>query len=299
MSTSRGIFDQYPAGESNGHPNPFSFAAEAPVTNPFAAAPTVPQSPFSAIPDAAQDRSVPEPGKPAKIPAPRGKAAESPFQMASGNGHHFGFEAPQPSPFSIASSPREMEPVESVSAPLPMMQNPFSIQREVAAPIAPSPIATPSLPYGAWPQVETPAAAVAPVPAPVPSAPAPVVSPPIYREEAPVFRQLELRAIFGVDREMSAEEILQRARVLPGVKHVARIASQDVMALENLKNTLQSLGFSSGALRLYTGSVPIEFIREGATILAVQTDGGFAPGIRETIMIVTRELDRMGSAAAY
>jgi hypothetical protein len=38
----------------------------------------------------------------------------------------------------------------------------------------------------------------------------------------------------------------------------------------------------------------LEFIREGSVLLAVQTDGGFAPGVRETLMIVARELDRLG-----
>jgi hypothetical protein len=45
-------------------------------------------------------------------------------------------------------------------------------------------------------------------------------------------------------------------------------------------------------LKLYAGSVPLEFIREGPVLLAVQTDGGFAPGVRETLMIVARELGR-------
>jgi hypothetical protein len=113
-------------------------------------------------------------------------------------------------------------------------------------------------------------------------------------DEPVAYRQLELRAIFGVDREMSGDEILQRTRSLPGIRHVARIGSHEVGALDTLKRTLHTLGFGSGQLRLYSGSVPIEFVRDGNTILAVQTDGGFAPGIRETIMIVARELDKMG-----
>ncbi len=105
-------------------------------------------------------------------------------------------------------------------------------------------------------------------------------------------RQLELRAIFGMDREMSHDEILQRARTLPGMKNVARVGAQDMATVEALKNLLPSLGFGSGGLKLYAGSVPLEFIREGPVLLAVQTDGGFAPGVRETLMIVARELGR-------
>lgn len=107
-------------------------------------------------------------------------------------------------------------------------------------------------------------------------------------------RQLELRAIFGVDREMNADEILQRSRALPGMKNIARVAAGDMTTIEALKSLLPNLGFGSGSLKLYAGAVPIEFIREGSVMLAVQTDGGFAPGVRETLMIVARELNRIG-----
>lgn len=106
-------------------------------------------------------------------------------------------------------------------------------------------------------------------------------------------RQLELRAIFGVDREMTADEILQRSRALPGMKNIARVRPQDMSTIDAIKSLLPTLGFGSGTLKLYSGSVPLEFIREGGTLLAVQTDGGFAPGVKETLMIVARELDRM------
>jgi hypothetical protein len=102
-----------------------------------------------------------------------------------------------------------------------------------------------------------------------------------------------LRAIFGVDREMTTEEILQRTRALPGIRHIARVGQKDMGTIEGLRNLLPNLGFGSGTLKLYAGSVPLEFIREGSVLLAVQTDGGFAPGVRETLMIVARELGKM------
>lgn len=92
---------------------------------------------------------------------------------------------------------------------------------------------------------------------------------------------------------MSVDEILQRSRGLNGVRHIARIGSQELAAVESLKQTFINLGFGSGGLKISIGSVPVEFIREGNVLLAVQTDGGFAPGIRETLMLVARELDRM------
>jgi len=105
-------------------------------------------------------------------------------------------------------------------------------------------------------------------------------------------RQIELRAIFGVDREMTPEEILQRTRALPGMRNVARVNPQDMATIEAVKTLLPNLGFGSGSLKLYSGSVPLEFIREGSVMLAVQTDGGFAPGVRETLMLVARELGK-------
>ena len=102
-----------------------------------------------------------------------------------------------------------------------------------------------------------------------------------------------MRAIFGVDREMNPDEILQRSRALPGMRNIARVSPQDMGTIEALKHLLPNLGFGSGGLKLYSGSVPLEFIREGTVMLAVQTDGGFAPGVRETLMLVARELGRL------
>ena len=92
---------------------------------------------------------------------------------------------------------------------------------------------------------------------------------------------------------MSPDEILQRTRSLPGIRHIARVSLQDVTTVDAMKQVISNLGFGGGGLKLYAGAVPIEFIREGSVLLAVQTDGGFAPGVRETLMIVGRELSRM------
>jgi hypothetical protein len=69
-------------------------------------------------------------------------------------------------------------------------------------------------------------------------------------------------------------------------------AEELIAAVDALKQVITNLGFGGGALKLLSGSGAIEFIREGRTLLAVQTDGGFAPGVRETLIIVTRELSR-------
>jgi hypothetical protein len=106
-------------------------------------------------------------------------------------------------------------------------------------------------------------------------------------------RQLELRAIFGVDRELNADEILQRARSLPGIRHLARVPAADASVVDSFRRVVANLGFGSGQVKLYSGSVSIDFIREGSVLFAVQTDGGYAPGVRETLIIVARELGRL------
>ena len=152
-------------------------------------------------------------------------------------------------------------------------------------------------------EVAAPAAAVSPMftrpPSPTPTA---ASTPTLAAKPVSAFgdsagdsfsiRQLELRAIFGVDREMTPEEIIERCRALPGIQHIARINSEDMGTIDALKGLMSNLGFGSGGLKLYAGAAPLEFIREGAVLLAVQAEGGFAPGVRETLMLVAREFGR-------
>jgi hypothetical protein len=292
MSTTRGIFETYqnpaPSAAAPGaaQGSPFAVAAESHAESPFAAANGNPpqarkESPFSVV-------SVTEPQEDAKtIRLPdRRKPAETPFQIAEPQG--FGFEA---APQVARANPFEAAPQPQQSAP----PSPFTVEQPPAAPSSPYPV--PVSPYGGWAQNEAAQIPAAYVPQPQAQAqpPAPQYPlPPAEQSGSDSFqiKQLELRAIFGVDREMSKEEIIQRSRSLPGVRQIAMVSASDIAAVDALKQVINNLGFGNGALKLYSGSVPIEFIREGHTLLAVQTDGGFAPGVRETLMLVARELSR-------
>lgn len=313
MTTNRGIFDSFPNPPSPHPESPFAVAQEsAPATavSPFAAMARR-DSPFSVV-DESTEMQVAEAGKQPKLPERRN--VDSPFQIAE-PAEGFGFEAPAK---LQADSPFQAAPAVAPTAPAPFSvpaptagASPFSVNPEHRPSPATQATQAAIAAFGNW--QEAPAAAAAPVsqepaPAPVfaaapqqvPSAFSPATQPPVQaaaptdasQSDSFSIRQLELRAIFGVDREMSHDEILQRARALPGMKNVARVGSQDMATIEAMKNLLPSLGFGSGALKLYAGSVPLEFIREGPVLLAVQTDGGFAPGVRETLMIVARELGR-------
>ena len=325
MSTTRGIFESFPNQPSNRQDSPFAVVPEpAPeqVASPFTAVGR-PESPFSVVDDASEARPV-EPGKPARVPDRR--KIDSPFQAAEPP-EGFGFEAPAKpfpsSPFEIAQSPAPTAPAPFSAPAQAYASSPFAAEPSrgpsptTQAAIAafsnwqesqPAPAAAPAQAVQIPQAFEQPAPAYAP-PSPVPSvfasAPAPAAAPspaPAQSAAAPIdssqsdsysIRQLELRAIFGVDREMNHDEILQRSRALPGMRNIARVSPQDMATIEALKQLLPNLGFGSGGLKIYSGSVPLEFIREGSVMLAVQTDGGFAPGVRETLMIVARELGRI------
>jgi hypothetical protein len=309
MSTNtRGIFETFPNPPASAQDSPFAVAPDAAPASPFAAAPRQ-DSPFTVV-DESPSASAEPADKPVKLPERR--KADSPFQMAEPS-EGFGFEAP-PKPF--AANPFESAPAAPASITPPATASPFAAsepQRPVASPstqaaiaaftdwqepAAPPPAASSQPPvqvpsaFASAPQQPTPA----PQPAPAFAAPAPAPAPAKSEEsqsDSFNIRQLELRAIFGVDREMNAEEILQRSRALPGVRNLARLAPQDMASIDAVKNLLPNLGFGGGALKLYSGSVPLEFIREGSVMLAVQTDGGFAPGVRETLMIVAREIGKL------
>jgi len=280
MSSSRGIFETF----NNQTPeNGTGYVPQA--GSPFAIAPDQYDQGPSAAPAAkfspAPERKKPSPfaivgdneerqESPAVLIPERRAPAESPFQVAEPQG--FGFEAQAQSYGS---------PLQSAPAPT---ASPFS---------AGQPSALPAQAYNqGWPES-------APTPSPAPTPHALAAQQPSTQQyygqnssESYSIKQLELRAIFGVDREMSIEEIIQRSRSLPGIRQITKVSESDISAVEALKQVISNLGFGNGAIKLYAGSVPIEFIQEGNTLLAVQTDGGFAPGVRETLMLVARELGR-------
>lgn len=314
----KGIFESNSNSPQGKSTSPFAVVADessgAGKSSPFAV--------FggSNTPSAAPQGQDGDPSRGTRIPERRKPAG--PFQM-DGPSEGFGFEAPVPaaapanspfsmqgaapqgSPFSVGEAPRQQS---APSSPFSNLQQPFAAQPQQAPAQQPFPMQ--AAPMQQVPSAFQPQQAPAPQPQPAPQfqqAPAPAPQPQ-HEQPAPQFqqaaaepqsdssaiRQLELRAIFGVDREMTADEILQRSRALPGMRNVTRVQGKDMATIESLKSLLPSLGFGSGTLKLYCGSVPLEFIREGNVLLALQTDGGFAPGVRETLMLVARELNRLG-----
>lgn len=294
MSNNEGIFQAVSGSQPASPFTPVEPGGGSP--SPFMA---VEKSPFAMVDDLASSRPV-EPGKPAKLPDKRSKT-ESPFQLADDAGA-VGFEPAAAAPFEPAAptspfaltgagslQPGFADPGYQASPPRGGWTQPAA-----SAPIpAASPLASQ---FQAQPaaSVFAPVSAAAAVTPPAPASVAAAASQPapaaLSDGDSVNIRQIELRAIFGVDREMSHEEIFQRVRSLPGIRHVARVDSQHVAAVDGLRQVLAGLGFGTGGFRIYCGASPVEFIREGNVVLAAQTDGGFAPGVRETLIIVAREL---------
>jgi hypothetical protein len=107
--------------------------------------------------------------------------------------------------------------------------------------------------------------------------------------------QLVLRAIFGVTRELDRGEILQRARTLPGVRNLHIVGQSEGAAMASLRVIIQRMGFGDQAsLALTTSGGVVDIIEEPGTTLAVLHEGTYAPGVHETLIIVARELSRLG-----
>lgn len=294
MNSSRGIFEPQegfaPAPPSK---SPFSVADDGPATSPFAIV-SEPESPFASMKDDLPARAAVDPGRPAKLPERRPAAGEAPPVDARSP---FASEPLAQSPFDAPAA--SVSPFGATPPPVPASapaSSPFAFAQEPAPAAAPAPVAAPveAVAAPAPAPAQAPAPVAAPAAAVVHQAPAAAaVQSDSYESDSSTIRQLELRAIFGVDRELGAEEMLQRARSLSGIRHVARIPAAEVATVDAFKRVIGSLGFPGGQVKLVAGTTPIEFIREGGVVLAIQNDGSFAPGVRETLMIVARELGRL------
>ena len=103
-----------------------------------------------------------------------------------------------------------------------------------------------------------------------------------------------MRAIFGVDHPLGQQEIIQRARTLPGVRNVAIVGQQEASALSNFRQAMQSMGFGdSQEMKLNASGGDVDFVTEGNTTLAILHEGTYAPGVKETLIIVAREIGKL------
>lgn len=322
MTSNRAISETFPDSSEPQAPSPFSAASEPapapsqaeikPMSSPFigmsepssppSSAPSeaaAPQklSPFTVVDDD-EERPM-EACRPAILPKKR--KPQSPFQIAESN-EAFGampgipvnpWDTPyaaQPSPFSVAGSPPDYAAFAAAQqahayaqhfAPQhPYAQPPFPPHANYPYPAPYTPPYPPHYPAPPYPNHFAPHEMGAPPPAQNTA----------RNSDSSAVRQVELRAIFGVDREMNVDEILDRCRSLPGIRSIACLGGQEASTIESLRTLVTKLGYGNGALRIYAGESPVEFIREANVLLAVQTEGGFSAGVREILMVAAREM---------
>lgn len=103
--------------------------------------------------------------------------------------------------------------------------------------------------------------------------------------------QLILRALFGVTKELNEEEILKHAGKLAGVERVAVIERDVSAAFFEFTNALASNGFgTSVGLSLQSADGQVDLIDESGLTLVVARKENYRPGVRESLIIVAREL---------
>lgn len=263
-------------------------------------------SPAEAAPAAASPfgtpcaEAIPAPAAESPFGAPPTKAA-SPFQSelaASANGPASSFGAPPAEAAALAPAPAD---------PLFGLPN-SAAQAAPAAELAAPPAAAPGLTATIPSAVDPAAAALAARPA----SQTPGIE---FGFEADP-KQLVLRALFGVETALNAEDVLGRLTNIDGLeacvliekqsgntratsgKDAARTSSFEAQAKQayqkviSLADDLSVTDAESFTLRTTYGAM--SFFNASAACLAVlQQDGHFEAGVRERLTLVTRELSEM------
>lgn len=309
MSKGKSIFSSPNGSNGEAPANPFASLgggqAKSSTASPFAAAsPTEPESPFGF---AAEEESAPVNELPqAKIPEKRTQAPlpapeENPFQTSLGSPQQpvepkkaspFGaantFEDPAAPQSPLAESPQSFGGGEGAPMGQPQEPAPAAAPAQQAA----SPVSEPAQqakeqPLAASSLASTPAAS-APSSQPAPAAAA--STPPAGGQST---RQLELRAIFGSEGEMTRDEILTRAKALPGIREVTVVGAGEAAAIQTIGDVMTRFGYgSAGAWQMTCSGGVVDFITSEGTTLAVLREGRYPAGVWETLMIVARELGK-------
>ena len=238
MSKGSSIFSSPNNGSSNGEApaNPFASLAAgsqksgAAAASPFAAAtPAEPESPFGF----AAEEAAPERPK-SKLPEKRTQAPSSP--KGEDNPFQSAGAAPQAEPTPSAPAPAASPFTSESSFEAPATAAPQQVSQAEAA--AQNPLSAPA---------PEPAQARQPVPATAPVAQVAPVAAAAAPSQAPMggqsMRQLELRAIFGSEREMTRDEILTKAKALPGIRELTVVGPGETAAVQTIGDVMARFGF--------------------------------------------------------
>jgi len=93
---------------------------------------------------------------------------------------------------------------------------------------------------------------------------------------------------------LEVNEILQRARILPGIRNVVVVESREAEAISHFGLAMGRMGLGGlGEMKINSGGGTVDFITEGNTTLAILVEGSYAPGVKETLIIVAREIGKL------
>ena len=312
--------------------NPFASlgAGSSKSASPFAAVtPSEPESPFGlATEEATTDSSQ------TKLPEKRNQstaqppAEDNPFMTSASASK--AEAAPQPkseasstgpatsdTSFEVPSQPQGSGSSNATN-PLSTPANPLAASSgnplAASAPQASSPAAAPQSQLGApaaqsqSPAAQPPAAQSNPLDSnnfgsPQQAAPAPAKAQAPVQSQAPMAsnpmggqstRQLELRAIFGVEGEMTRDQILERAKTLPGIREVTVVGPSENSAIQTMGDVMARFGFGgAGSWQMSCSGGVVDFVTGDQTTLVVLREGRYSAGVWETLMIVARELGKI------
>jgi len=268
--------------------SPFGFADVAPAEQPKARMPEKQSAPAEK-----SDASAPKNPFMTASPAP---VAEPESSAAASFAPNVGFEAPAEQKPKNEAQPTEAAPADKGG---------FGFEKAPANPLSSSPMTPPAVPTEAAPvqkEASSSPSVDSPVPAQAqaaaPAQPAQASAPshsaaPVGAESSP--RQLALRAIFGVEGEMSREDMLQRAKGLQGIREVAVVGASEMNAFQAIGGVMSRFGYGGDNSWQVTcsGGVVDFIVAEGAT-LAVLREGRYAAGVWETLSIVASEMGKLG-----
>lgn len=92
---------------------------------------------------------------------------------------------------------------------------------------------------------------------------------------------------------MSRDEILKRAKGLPGIREVAVVGPGEMSAIQTIGDVMSRFGYGTGSWQMTCSGGVVDFVTSESTTLSVLREGRYPAGVWETLMIVARELGRL------
>ena len=321
MSKGNSIFSSPNGSNGEAPANPFASLgggqSKGGASSPFAAVtPSEPESPFGFAADEESAPDSPQSKLPEKrMKAPMPAAEDNPFASSTPAPKQQPTEPKEGAPFTAessfeapAKSTPQSQPVEPPSN-FGGLDNPLSGLAQESAKPASQPVdpaqstqstavppvlastgqsasASPLQQSAASAASSSAASAFSSQPASAASSPAPA--------GAQSTRQLELRAIFGSEGEMTRDEILTRAKALPGIRELTVVGAGETAAIQTMGDVMTRFGFGGAdSWQMTCSGGVVDFVTSENTTLAVLREGRYPAGVWETLMIVARELGKL------